>query len=60
MLVLIIIFAFGGVSIQGFVFGLFAGILTGTYSSVFVASAAAVDLYSVGDPHGVQKKAVVA
>ncbi|MFN8349908.1 MAG: protein translocase subunit SecDF [Flavobacteriales bacterium] len=45
MLVLIIIFAFGGVSIKGFVFGLFAGILTGTYSSIFVASAAAVDLY---------------
>jgi SecD/SecF fusion protein len=44
MLVLLIIFFFGGVSIQGFVFGLFAGILVGTYSSIFVASAAAVEL----------------
>jgi SecD/SecF fusion protein len=44
MLVLLIIFFFGGVSIQGFVFGLFAGILVGTYSSIFIASAVAVDL----------------
>lgn len=45
LLVLVIIFLFGGVSIQGFVFGLFAGVLTGTYSSIFVASATAADLH---------------
>jgi len=44
MLVLLIIFFFGGVSIKGFVFGLFVGIVVGTYSSIFVASAAAVDI----------------
>ena len=44
LLVLVIIFLFGGVSIKGFVFGLFFGTLVGTYSSIFVASAVAVDL----------------
>lgn len=44
MLVLLIIFFFGGVSIKGFVFGLFVGTVVGTYSSIFVASASAVDL----------------
>ncbi len=44
LLVLLIIFFFGGVSIKGFVFGLFFGTLVGTYSSIFVASAVAVDL----------------
>lgn len=44
MLVLLIIFFFGGVSIRGFVFGLFVGTVVGTYSSIFVASASAVDL----------------
>lgn len=49
LLVLLIIFFFGGVSIQGFVFGLFAGVLTGTYSSIFVASAVAADLHKKED-----------
>jgi SecD/SecF fusion protein len=44
LLVLIVIFFFGGVSIQGFIFALFIGILVGTYSSVFVASSLVVDL----------------
>lgn len=44
MLVLLIIFFFGGVAIKGFVFGLFVGTIVGTYSSIFVASASAVDL----------------
>ena len=43
MFVLIIIFVMGSASIKGFVFGLFAGIVFGTYSSIFVASAVAVD-----------------
>jgi len=44
MLVLLIIFFFGGLSIRGFVFGLLIGTVVGTYSSIFVASASAVDL----------------
>ncbi|MFZ1687555.1 MAG: protein translocase subunit SecDF [Flavobacteriales bacterium] len=43
MIVLLIIFFMGSASIKGFVFGLFAGIVVGTYSSIFVASAVAVD-----------------
>jgi SecD/SecF fusion protein len=43
MIVLLIIFFLGSVSIKGFVFGLFAGVVVGTYSSIFVASAVAVD-----------------
>ena len=44
LVVLLVIFLLGGVSIKGFVFGLFMGILVGTYSSIFVASAVTVDL----------------
>ncbi|MBK6627810.1 MAG: protein translocase subunit SecD [Flavobacteriales bacterium] len=44
LLVLLVIFLLGGLSIKGFVFGLFMGILVGTYSSIFIASAATVDL----------------
>ena len=44
LLVLLIIFIFGGVAIKGFIFALLIGILVGTYSSVFVASALVVDL----------------
>lgn len=44
LLVLLIIFMLGGVAIKGFIFALLIGILVGTYSSVFVASAVVVDL----------------
>lgn len=44
LVVLVVIFLFGGVSIQGFIFALFMGILVGTYSSVCVASAIVLDL----------------
>ncbi|MBL7964061.1 MAG: protein translocase subunit SecDF [Flavobacteriales bacterium] len=44
LLVLLVMFLLGGVSIKGFLFGLFMGILVGTYSSIFVASAIVVDL----------------
>jgi len=44
LLVLLIIFILGGVAIKGFIFALLIGILVGTYSSVFVASAVVVDL----------------
>ena len=44
LLVLFVIFLFGGVSIKGFIFALLIGILVGTYSSVFIASAVLLDL----------------
>jgi SecD/SecF fusion protein len=42
--VVVTLFIFGGGSIKGFAFALMIGILVGTYSSIFVASATAVDL----------------
>jgi len=42
-LVVFLLFAFGGGAIKGFAFGMLVGILFGTYSSVFVASALVVD-----------------
>lgn len=44
LLVVVVLLIFGGTSIKGFAFALFVGILIGTYSSVFVASAITVDL----------------
>ena len=43
LVVLIAIFIFGGEVIRGFSFALLAGILVGTYSSIFVASPIAYD-----------------
>jgi len=45
ILSIIILLIFGNENIQGFAFALFIGIGFGTYSSIFVASAIAVDLY---------------
>ncbi len=44
LVVLLMIFIFGGEVIRGFVFALLVGILVGTYSSVFTASPIAYDL----------------
>ncbi|OQA98756.1 MAG: bifunctional preprotein translocase subunit SecD/SecF [Bacteroidetes bacterium ADurb.Bin217] len=44
ILVLLIIFIFGGDSIKGFVFAMLIGIVIGTYSSLFVASSITFDL----------------
>jgi SecD/SecF fusion protein len=38
LIVLIVIFIFGGANIRGFIFALLVGIGVGTYSSVFVAT----------------------
>ncbi|MEZ4756407.1 MAG: protein translocase subunit SecDF [Flavobacteriales bacterium] len=51
LLVLFVIFLFGGVSIKGFIFALLIGILVGTYSSVFIASAVLLDLLKGKDPN---------
>lgn len=44
LLVVGMLFTFGGGSIRGFAFALLVGILVGTYSSIFVASATVNDL----------------
>lgn len=48
ILVLLMIFIFGGEVIRGFTFALLVGIVIGTYSSVFVASPLAYDLLTKG------------
>ncbi len=42
--VVLLLFLFGGSAIKGFAFGMLVGMVFGTYSSVFVASALVVDL----------------
>ncbi len=44
LVVLVVIFIFGGDTLRGFIFALLMGILLGTYSSVFNASPIAYDL----------------
>ncbi|MDR1023726.1 MAG: protein translocase subunit SecDF [Prevotellaceae bacterium] len=44
MLVLLLIFLFGGESIQGFAFALLVGVLFGTYSSMFIAAPLAYEV----------------
>ena len=44
MVVLIIIFIFGGEVLRGFIFALLVGVTIGTYSSVFVATPVAYDI----------------
>jgi len=47
ILTLLILFLFGGESIKIFVLALLVGIATGTYSSIFVASALLVDSFKL-------------
>ena len=56
LVVLLMIFIFGGEVIRGFVFALLVGILIGTYSSVFTASPIAYDLLK-GDKQEAEAKA---
>lgn len=44
--VLLVIFIFGGEVIRGFMFALMAGVVVGTYSSVFIATPIMVDTYT--------------
>lgn len=44
LLVVIVLFIFGGDVLRGFAFALSLGIIIGTYSSIYVASSAAVEL----------------
>jgi SecD/SecF fusion protein len=43
ILVLIIMFFFGGATIRGFLFALIIGIIVGTYSSIFIATSLVYD-----------------
>ncbi|MEM8893012.1 MAG: protein translocase subunit SecDF [Bacteroidota bacterium] len=56
LIVVIILFIFGGPSLQGFSFAFIVGILIGTYSSVFIATPIVIDL----DKREVKKAAVAA
>ncbi|MCP9234978.1 protein translocase subunit SecDF [Lewinella sp. JB7] len=44
ILVVLVLFLFGGASIKGFAFALLVGIVVGTYSSIFIASPIVYDL----------------
>lgn len=45
LIVVIILFVFGGAVLQGFSFALLVGILVGTYSSVYIATPVVIDLH---------------
>lgn len=57
LVVLVVIFAFGGEAIKGFTFALLVGIGVGTYSSLFVASPLVYDLAgkSINEANAVAK-----
>jgi SecD/SecF fusion protein len=44
LLVVLVLFIFGGEAIRGFSFALLVGIVVGTYSSIFIASPIVVDM----------------
>jgi len=49
VMVLLIMFIFGGDSIRGFIFAMLVGIIVGTYSSLFIATPVLVDSVSAKD-----------
>ena len=49
VLVLLIMFLFGGESIRGFIFAMLVGIVVGTYSSLFIATPVLVDTMKKSD-----------
>lgn len=55
ILVLLMIFIFGGEVIRGFTFALLVGVLVGTYSSLFVASPIAYDLLTAKNKKKIQR-----
>ncbi|WP_418263269.1 protein translocase subunit SecDF [Flavobacterium faecale] len=56
IVVLLIMFVFGGESIRGFVFAMLVGIVVGTYSSLFIATPVLVDTISKEDKSNVEKQ----
>ena len=49
LLVVFVLFLFGGAVLKGFSFALLVGILIGTYSSIFIATPVVVDFYNIGE-----------
>ncbi|TDE42248.1 protein translocase subunit SecDF [Flavobacterium rhamnosiphilum] len=56
IVVLLIMFVFGGESIRGFIFAMLVGIIVGTYSSLFIATPVLVDTISKEDKNRVEKQ----
>ena len=56
ILVLLIMFVFGGESIRGFIFAMLVGIVIGTYSSLFIATPVLVDTISREEKKNVEIK----
>ena len=61
LFVVVILFFFGGDAINDFAFALIIGVVVGTYSSIFIASAAVLALQTfskkpIGDNSGKKKK----
>jgi len=54
IVVLLVIFFFGGEMLQGFIFALLVGVAIGTYSSVFNATPVAYDFIMWGKPKTIQ------
>ncbi len=57
ILVVLVLFLFGGASIKGFAFALLVGIVVGTYSSIFIASPIVYDLSGDKDVKEVKTEA---
>ncbi|MDR0364725.1 MAG: protein translocase subunit SecDF [Bacteroidales bacterium] len=58
LVVVLMIFIFGGESVRGFVFALLCGIAAGTYSSIFNAGELAFDMITARDKKKEEKKAL--
>lgn len=56
IVVLLIMFVFGGESIRGFIFAMLVGIIVGTYSSLFIATPVLVDTISKEHKEMVEKQ----
>ncbi len=56
IMVLLIMFIFGGESIRGFIFAMLIGIIIGTYSSLFIATPVLVDTMKKSDIDEIEKR----
>lgn len=56
IMVLLIMFIFGGESIRGFIFAMLIGIIVGTYSSLFIATPVLVDTMTKSDVDDIEKR----
>jgi len=56
ILVLLIMFVFGGESIRGFIFAMLIGIIVGTYSSLFIATPVLCDTMSEEDHKKIEQE----